>query len=328
MLRHELPAEFRGVAFLSREGVAAGIQPGRLAASDLASPFHGTRVPAGAPLDTVLQRCAAALPRMAAHQFFSHTTAAEIWGMPLPAGAQHGDLHISAIGPHREPRTSGLVGHRVQMDFESLTMQSGFVVPQPAEVWTQLGSMLRIPGRTGRPVRQRSERAQERRTQNRLLRPDDLVVAADYLLTTGLATLAELEASVIRVRRRGAAHLRLALTDARIGSESPKETETRLLLVRAGLPEPELNVDLHAVVGGLIARLDLAYPAYRVAVEYDGRQHSDHEQFARDADRWAAIEAEGWLLVRVLSHHLAEPAQVVGRVRRALRSRGWTPPHP
>jgi very-short-patch-repair endonuclease len=93
--------------------------------------------------------------------------------------------------------------------------------------------------------------------------------------------------------------------------------------VRAGLPEPELNWTLRSEHGRFVARLDLAYPEYKVCVEYDGRQHAEGAQFLRDADRWADIEAEGWITVRVLSHHLADPRGVVARVTRALRSRGW-----
>lgn len=325
MLRSELPADLRGTAFRTRDAVRAGVRPGRLAASDLISPFNSVRAPAAAPLDTHRRRCGAALPRLEEHQFFSHVTAASIWGIPLPGVATDGPLHVSAITPHREPRTPGIIGHRLSIDARILTSHEGLPVPAPAEVWAQLGAALREPPRRGRIPPIRSDAAQQRRAACRVLLPDDLVIAADHLLASGLATMAELAASLDRVRRRGASSLHLALADARSGSESPKETETRLILMRAGLPEPELNVDLHDDDGRLVARLDLAYRRYRVAVEYDGRHHADPDQFARDADRWADIDAEGWLLVRVLSHHLAEPARVAARVRRALMSRGWTP---
>lgn len=100
----------------------------------------------------------------------------------------------------------------------------------------------------------------------------------------------------------------------------------RLILVRAGLPEPELNPELRDEDGNFVARLDLAYPEYRVAVEYDGRQHAELAQFRRDADRWPAVAAQGWLLIRVVDHHLLDPVRgVVHPVSRALRSRGWCP---
>ena len=61
-----------------------------------------------------------------------------------------------------------------------------------------------------------------------------------------------------------------ALELVRPGSESPKETELRLLLIRGGLPEPELNVDVVGKNGRFIGRGDLVYRRHKVLVEYDG----------------------------------------------------------
>lgn len=93
------------------------------------------------------------------------------------------------------------------------------------------------------------------------------------------------------------------------------------------MPEPLLNHELRSPGGTLIARLDLAYPRYRVAVEYDGRVHAEHvAQFRRDADRWDAIRAAGWQHVRILAHHLRpDPGVAVDKVTTALLAGGWTP---
>lgn len=220
-----------------------------------------------------------------------------MWDLPLPLYATH-DLHVSASPPAREPRTSGVVGHRIRMDAAELTLRQGLSVPSAAETWAQLGGMIPL---------------------------DALVASADAILTRGNADTEDLRAAAERLRRRGAADLDAALGLARPGAESPRETEVRLILRRAGLPEPELNGDL-VEDGTFIARLDLAYRAYRVAVEYDGRQHASMEQFRRDADRWPAIARAGWILVRVLDHHLQNPDRdVVAPVRAALLSRGWRP---
>lgn len=121
--------------------------------------------------------------------------------------------------------------------------------------------------------------------------------------------------------------LERALRLARVGSESPRESKLRLLLVRSGLPEPELNADLFDRRGTFLARLDMSYPQWKVAVEYDGRQHaSDPRQFEKDADRWEGIRREGWRLVRILNHHMQGPTpeapQLVGE---ALWEAGWRP---
>ena len=64
--------------------------------------------------------------------------------------------------------------------------------------------------------------------------------------------------------------LKRALTDVRAGVRSPRETLLRLTLQRAGLPEPEINWTLRDARGRAVAELDLAYPRWRVAPEYDG----------------------------------------------------------
>ncbi|WP_176776642.1 MULTISPECIES: DUF559 domain-containing protein [unclassified Microbacterium] len=190
-------------------------------------------------------------------------------------------------------------GHRLDLPLEYLTLRHGLPVPTPAETWAQLGALHRV---------------------------DDLVAVGDAILTRELAENADLEEAVRRLARRGVRDLREALPLLRAGAESPRETIVRLILLRGGLPEPELNRDLRDEDGRFVARLDLAYPEYRVAVEYDGRQHAERAQFRRDADRWPAIAAQGWLLVRVVDHHLHDAVSgVVDPVARALRSRGWRP---
>lgn len=294
--RSPLPSAL-GVAFDVASARGMGLTSGRLFASDLAAPFHGIRMRSDQEFGTLLQRCRAYAPRLRGPQFFSHTTAAAVWDLPLPLYAMR-DLHVSASPPAREPRTTGVIGHRIRMDAAELTLRSGLPVPTAAETWAQLGGMVPL---------------------------DALVAAADAILTRGNVDTGDLRAAAERLRRRGAADLDAALELARRGAESPRETDLRLILQRAGLPEPELNGDL--VAGGrFIARLDLAYREYRVAVEYDGRQHASMEQFRRDADRWPAIASAGWILVRVLGHHLQNPERdVVAPVRDALLSRGWRP---
>ncbi len=156
---------------------------------------------------------------------------------------------------------------------------------------------------------------------------DDLVCAADFLVARRrpLASIEELRHEVTVMGDVPARALARALRDVREGAESSEETRLRLVLTRAGLPDPELNWELRDIAGRLIARLDLAYPAVRVGVEYDGRVHAeDARQFEVDADRWSAIARAGWTHVRVLRHHMrGRPPRAVDMVRRALISAGW-----
>lgn len=320
MQRSELPRELReqGV-FRTSEALTHGVTASRLRARDLDIPFPGLRSLVAAT--TLTERCRLLATRLHPMHVFSHATAAALIGMPLPWSTPDDLLHVSAIPPAREPRLDGIVGHRMRLDAAHLTLAEGVPVPVPSEIWAQLGALL-CPRGCGRSHR-RADEGDRARAQ--VLHELDLLIAADWLLASG-TTKDELADALARVRRRGGRALERALDDARPGSESPKETETRLVLMRAGLPEPEINATLLDAHGRFVARLDLGYPEYRVAIEYDGRHHADAAQFTRDADRWAAIEAEGWILVRVLSHHLETPGpSVLSRVRRALLSRGWRP---
>ncbi len=230
------------------------------------------------------------------NQFFSHITAAHLWGMPLPPWFADEPLHVSASEGWREPRDPTIRGHRLQMPADQVRDLDGMHVASPHETWCQLGGALTL---------------------------DDLVAAGDFAIGRGeLSSVGELRTALGRVRRAGAPVLREALPLLRPESESSPESRLRIAILAAGLPMPELQWILTDRRGGFVARLDLAYPAYRIAVEYDGRHHSDHAQFVRDADRWALIGDEGWIIVRVLSHHLAD-GSAVHRIHRALRSRGW-----
>ena len=120
-------------------------------------------------------------------------------------------------------------------------------------------------------------------------------------------------------RARGARRLRTALELADGGAESPQETRVRLLLVGAGLPKPETQIEFR----DLRIRVDMGWRAWKVAVEYDGIQHfEDRNQRSWDIERLALLEAAGWTVIRVSAEMLSRPAVIVERVTKALRQRG------
>ncbi len=164
----------------------------------------------------------------------------------------------------------------------------------------------------------------------------DLVAVADYFCRVArapgglsgravappLATIGQLEAALAAGRRAGAAELRAALGRVRTGASSRTETWTRLTLVDAGLPEPLLDVDVFDDVGRFLACVDMAYPRWRIAVEYEGTHHSSGTQWESDVDRYAGLEAAGWRVIRVTRSILFRtPATLVGRVRGAIADR-------
>ena len=74
-----------------------------------------------------------------------------------------------------------------------------------------------------------------------------------------------------------------------------------------------------------MARADLGYEEWKVALEYEGRQHAEAEQFGRDVDRYSLMAADGWLVLRFAGRHLGGPTALIDRTTRALMSRGWQP---
>lgn len=151
----------------------------------------------------------------------------------------------------------------------------------------------------------------------------EAVVVADAVQHAGLAEADVLareltaHAGLRGVRRAARA---LELSDLR--AESPPETRVRLALVRAGLvPVPQHVVrDGH---GREVARVDLAFPAQRVAVEYDGRAvHERQDVFVRDRQRQNELVRAGWLVLRFTAADLRWGASgLVATVEAALRGR-------
>lgn len=275
----------------------------RLRASDLSAPFHGVRSLSLGEADTILDRCRSYVPRLAPGQFFSHETVFVLRGLSTPEWPYVPRIHVSAHRPAREPRTHGVVGHRLQTREPAIDVgPEGMPIENAVRAWRQCGRLWGL---------------------------DDLVAGADALLAGRhpIASLGDLEEEVALMGDVRGGILRRSLALARPGVRSPRETHLRLLLVRRGFPEPDVNVDIFSTRGEFVAEIDLAFAAWRVAVEYDGRVHAeDPRQFARDADRWAAIRDAGWDHVRILNHHLrGGGAPAVAMVRAALIRAGWRP---
>jgi hypothetical protein len=305
-----LPLSLRNRAFNVHDSDAAGVGRGRLRGNDLVPVFRGVRIPTDVDLTHESVR-AAYMTRMAPGQAFSHLTAARIWGIPLPHEFTTAEgVHVSVRAPTSPPRGPGITGHRISDPHASAISRAGVPVVDAATTWCHLAMTL----------------AQ-----------DDLVAAGDHLvLTPAIAdrhdprpfvTLAQLQQRVDRYHGPGARAARSALRHVRDGSESRRETPLRLILVRAGLPEPELNVDIFAEGGRWIGRADQVFRDWKTIAEYDGEQHrTSDRQYERDELKIEEFGHAGWTVVRIRKKALLfRGAEAVERVSRALRSRGWTP---
>lgn len=110
----------------------------------------------------------------------------------------------------------------------------------------------------------------------------------------------ELVAAAERLRgHRGVVQLRSLAARVTGECESEGEAWTLLALLDEGLPAPVLQHEVMLPGWGL-ARIDLAYPWARIAVEYDGEEHhSSEEDVRRDQARRAALVAAGWTVIVV-----------------------------
>jgi len=119
---------------------------------------------------------------------------------------------------------------------------------------------------------------------------------------------------------RGLRQLEAALQLVDAGAQSPKETWLRLLLIRAGFPQPRTQIPVMNQHGIPRYFLDMGWEDVMLAVEYDGDQHwTDPTQYARDVDRQEYIASIGWTVVRVVSRH--RPDDVIRRVQSAWNAR-------
>jgi hypothetical protein len=124
---------------------------------------------------------------------------------------------------------------------------------------------------------------------------------------------------------RGLTRLRAVLPLVDGGAESPQETVARLALIDAGLPAPRTQCEVFGEYGEFIARVDMAYDAVEVGIEYDGPQHwTDPAVRQRDIDKQFELTRLGWYIIRVGRDLLRyRRPTYVARVEHALRERGF-----
>ena len=294
-----------GDRFTVNEAARAGVSRRRRDAVDLARPFRGVR--STAPPETFEERVTCYATRLGPSHRFGGRTAARLWGLPVPATWEEDQaLHVYVPTDDVRPRTAGVLGHRLAAERLSTSRIDGIPVLDPiatiftcARDLTLLQAVILVdavltdtdnyPGlRSGRPF----------------VTIDDI---ADRLEQWG--------------RFPGCGTIRKALALARHGVESPKETETRLLMRAHRLPDPIVQ---HRVVDGsrVIARTDLAYPELKIAIEYEGDGHRrSAEQWRRDIQRQRELEERGWIVIRLTQEDLNAPDALIRRIRGAMASR-------
>lgn len=156
------------------------------------------------------------------------------------------------------------------------------------------------------------------------LRDRDLLRVGDWLVASGLTDVDTLRAYVFGSHLDGVQRARRVAMMVRAGTASPRESDLRWEIVRAGLPEPELNVDILDDLGEFIAKGDLVYRQWMVVVEYDGWQHErDAWQRQYDHLRRERLEGAGWRVIVITAADFRQSRTLVRRIEKALRQRGF-----
>ncbi|MGH3675850.1 MAG: hypothetical protein ACRDU5_08970 [Mycobacterium sp.] len=147
----------------------------------------------------------------------------------------------------------------------------------------------------------------------------DALMNATDVKVGDVEAVAELHPGVRGLRQL---HRTMPLVDG--GAESPYESLTRLLLIRAGFPAPQTQIPVLDEYGVVIARIDMGWPEFLVGVDFEGAHHwTDPKQRTWDVERYTRLPELGWQDIRVTSGMLyRSPSVIVSRVGAALIARG------
>jgi hypothetical protein len=276
--------------FLGSQAVAAGLlTPADLCSGRFVSIFRDVFVEAGAESDLLLRSRAAHL-------------------LVPKDGALCGHSAATVLGAGCSPRTAPaeLVAPRGEV-----RKRRGLVVRQmtlaPTEVCEFDGMRVTTPLRTAYDLARRLELV-------------EAVAAVDALSRIGGFDPSRLLDGQVGARGRRRLPEVVALSDPL--AESAMESRLRVLLVTAGLPVPVSQFVVIAPDGVVLARVDLAYPTARLAIEYDGAHHFNADFSRRDRRRDLLLGDLDWDTMRFTADDvLLSPLDTVRRVRRRLDER-------
>lgn len=153
----------------------------------------------------------------------------------------------------------------------------------------------------------------------------DAIKVGDWLLHhdhMSLSALIELANS--QLWRDGAQEALWVCNHLNRRAKSLKESETRSLIEFAGLPLPEVNVEVDLGDGAEPVEADLVFREWPVIVEYEGTQHQeDRPQYTSDLDRYGLYRDSGHRYVLITKEHMGSPKNLVRKVHKQLVLAGY-----
>ncbi|MGH9282482.1 MAG: type IV toxin-antitoxin system AbiEi family antitoxin domain-containing protein [Acidimicrobiales bacterium] len=227
----------------------------------------------------------------------SHLTAAALLGLVEPP-----DLPHVTVGRRANHRLSGAIVHRVShvLDSGDLCTVEGILSTSAARTLVDCAGELDY---------------------------GSFCELLDTMLIRRLATSREVRAAADRAStgpgRKGLPLIDQALEVWSSGRrpDSPPEIKLHRLLLQWGFPAPVRQHPIFDANGRFVAKVDLAIPAWKVALEYDGQEYHGPRQKQADTARQARIEAVGWVVVRVTKYDLRRPSRLRVRLQAVVDSR-------
>lgn len=316
-----------------------GVTSNRLATDEFLAVFPGFHTPTVGPA-SLNALCHVLQNKVVPGAVLSHSTAAALWGIPVPPWIDDGVGRLRRYGEHR---------------------RSGFIIPSRVPVWSEEARRAETAGVT-RPAlphlhcrvpRERTVRVSRGATVHRvnggettqwqslvvstpletllelapMLLLHDLVAAIDVLIgpkSTAPGTTLENVLDFARscAARRGAPRLRAAAARSRGGVESPGESLSRQLVVSAGFPEPVPNLRVMIPQTGRHRRIDNAFEHGHIGMEYDGDVHRvSQDRWRDDEARRDELATQGWVLRRSTGNDIEGPLSFLGRLRSTFLDR-------
>jgi predicted transcriptional regulator of viral defense system len=226
--------------------------------------------------------------RLGTDHWFSHETAAAIWGLPtigVPATTHLVQRH--APGSRSDPR---ITRHVMAVQPEDVTEHRG--LPVTTLERTAVDCARSLPPLGGLAV-------------------------VDAALAKGVDREVLLQSLVTLRGRPGARRARVVIELADAGAESAGETFVRYLVLRDGLPRPTTQIPVETRLGTRWG--DVGWEVWRLLLEYDGRvKYTDREALVREKRRHDAVVEAGYRLLRVSKEDL-RGRPLTDRVLAALR---------
>lgn len=284
--------------FTVSEAPARGVSRHALRHSRFLAPTSGVRICDADP--SLIDRCRAIARVVHPNAAFARTTALRLLGVDVPWQLED-DHAIHIVTPRRGERAQryAVTAHFCGQKRLDVIERFGLRITSAPQTWLQVSHRLNRDSVVGLGD-----------AMTRRKNPATTLDALRFLMHETF-------------KMRGLSLCREAADLIRPGTDSWMETQLRLLVIDAGLPEPVVNVPAFDDAGRFLALPDLSYPRLQIAIEYDGDHHrTDQVTWRRDVERRQLLEYAGWLIITATADDVIRyPERLIARIRAAIRKR-------